>query len=392
MNNTAPQSTKNNWHLFCKVIDNYGDIGVCWRLAQQLVGAHHKTVTLWVDNLHSFNAICPEVNPQQSWQQVCGVNVGHWSEPFETESFNKSELLNTADVVIEAFACELPSSVLDAMKAQAQQPVWINLEYLSAESWVEDFHTMPSPVHGMTKYFYFPGFTENTGGLLWQPELLALPELMQTKSAKQLLFKELDVKAEFVEQEILISLFAYENPQVQGLLEALSQSEVPISLLVPQGRISEEVSLWLQQPIALGESVTKGAVTVTALPFMSQPQYDRLLAACDINFVRGEESFVRAQMLGIPMLWHIYEQQENAHIIKLEAFLSRYLKQATIELAEQLQNTFLAWNQPIKESPDWLLLLKSLDKWKVHARSWQQQQKSVGDLATNLVKYTENTL
>src|SRR5690554_7699342 len=72
MNNTAPQSTKNNWHLFCKVIDNYGDIGVCWRLAQQLVGAHHKTVTLWVDNLHSFNAICPEVNPQQSWQQVCG--------------------------------------------------------------------------------------------------------------------------------------------------------------------------------------------------------------------------------------------------------------------------------------------------------------------------------
>src|SRR5690554_7221813 len=95
---------------------------------------------------------------------------------------------------------------------------------------------MPSPVHGMTKYFYFPGFTEKTGGSLWQPELLAQPELMQIKSAKRLLFKELDVKTEFAEQEILISLFAYENPQVQGLLEALSQSEVPISLLVQIGR------------------------------------------------------------------------------------------------------------------------------------------------------------
>lgn len=392
MKNAAPLNTKSNWHLFCKVIDNYGDIGVCWRLAQQLVSTHHKTVTLWVDDLHSFNAICPEVNSHMGWQQICGVNVGHWSEAFEAEFSRNPELLNTADVVIEAFACELPSFVLDSMKAQVQQPAWINLEYLSAESWVEDFHALPSPVQGMTKYFYFPGFTNKTGGLLWQPELLALPEFMQNKAAKQQLFKELGVNAEFAAQEILISLFAYENSQVQGLLEALSQSKVPISLLVPQGRISEEVSLWLQQPLVCSERINKGALTVTALPFMSQAQYDRLLAACDINFVRGEESFVRAQMLGIPMLWHIYQQEENAHLIKLEAFLERYLAQAPAELAGQLRSAFLAWNQPQVKSPDWINLLKYLDQWKLHAKNWQQQQKSLGDLTSNLVKYIENTL
>lgn len=380
-------NTKINWHLFCKVVDNYGDIGVCWRLAQQLAHAHKKQVTLWVDDLHSFNAICPEVNPQLSWQQIYGVSIRCWSEPF-----NKPELLSTADVVIEAFACELPSSVLEVMKVQAQQPVWINLEYLSAESWVEDFHAMPSPVHGMTKYFYFPGFTEQTGGLLWQPELLELSELMQSKSAKQQLFKELGVQADFIPQEVLISLFAYENSQVQSLLEALSQSGAPISLLVPQGRISEEVGLWLQQPLVCSERISKGALTVTALPFMSQPQYDRLLAACDVNFVRGEDSFVRAQMLGIPMLWHIYEQDEEAHLVKLQAFLDRYLQHAPTEIAEQLHSAFFAWNQPQTKSPDWTFMLKHLDQWKLHAKNWQQQQKSLGDLASNLAKYIENTL
>ncbi len=387
MKNTEPLCTINNWHLFCKVVDNYGDIGVCWRLAQQLAQTHHKQVTLWVDDLRSFSAICPEINPQLVWQEVHAVEVGLWQQPFKDV-----QRLSNADVVIEAFACELPSSVLAVMKAQPQQPAWINLEYLSAESWVEDFHTMPSPVHGMTKYFYFPGFTDKTGGLLWQPELLALPEQMQNQHAKQQLFSELGVTAKLVETDVLISLFAYENPQVIGFLEALSQAETRISLLVPQGRISEEVSQWLQQPMLIGESISKGSLTVSALPFMSQPDYDRLLAACDINFVRGEESFVRAQMLGIPMLWHIYQQQENAHLIKLEAFLARYLEQAPTEITAQLKTAFLAWNQPHTNVPDWLLLLKNLAEWKLHARNWQQQQISFGDLAANLVKYIENTL
>lgn len=383
---------KTNWHIFCKVIDNYGDIGVSWRLAKQLTRNQRKNVTLWVDDLHSFNAICPAVDPHMSFQQVEGVAIGHWTEPFGDKVLNTDERLADAEVIIETFACELPDSVLKIMQAQISPPVWINLEYLSAENWVEDLHALPSPVQGMTKYFYFPGFTNQTGGLLWQPELLALPEQMQSVQAKQQLLSELGVAAETVKQGTWISVFAYENPQVIGLLEALSQSEVPIHLLVPQGRISEEVSRWLQQPLLCSEPINKGSLRVLALPFMSQPQYDRLLAACEINFVRGEESFVRAQMLGLPMLWHIYPQEENAHLIKLDAFLDKYLAQAPVNIAAPLRNIFLAWNQPQAQTPDWLFLLKHLSLWQAHAKKWQQAQKSVGDLASNLVKYVENTL
>ncbi|MEO7887531.1 MAG: elongation factor P maturation arginine rhamnosyltransferase EarP, partial [Polaromonas sp.] len=37
------------WDIFCKVIDNFGDIGVCWRLAADLASRGHK-VRLWVDD------------------------------------------------------------------------------------------------------------------------------------------------------------------------------------------------------------------------------------------------------------------------------------------------------------------------------------------------------
>ncbi|HET9045379.1 MAG TPA: elongation factor P maturation arginine rhamnosyltransferase EarP, partial [Casimicrobiaceae bacterium] len=39
------------WDVFCKVVDNFGDAGVCWRLARQLVAEHDLAVTLWIDVL-----------------------------------------------------------------------------------------------------------------------------------------------------------------------------------------------------------------------------------------------------------------------------------------------------------------------------------------------------
>ena len=380
-------SNTNNWHLFCRVVDNFGDIGVCWRLAKQLVQQHQKQVTLWVDDLQSFNSICPDVNTQQDAQIVQGVAVRHWQNPF-----TGAELLAQAEVVIEAFACDLPEVVLNRLQAQAKQPVWLNLEYLSAEDWVEGMHGLPSPVHGMTKYFYFPGFTCNTGGLLWQTELLELPSIMQSEQQQQQLLSELDVTADLAAKDCLISLFAYENTEVQSLLTALSQAQQNITLLVPQGRVSDDVSTWFGKKIIMGKESAKGSLTIIGLPFMSQPQYDRVLAACDINFVRGEESFVRAQMLGLPMIWHIYEQEDEAHLVKLNAFLNRYLEDAPTNLKEELQQAFLGWNIPNTYSVDWLHLLNCLPQWRLHAKKWQQQQKRHGDLTTNLVKYVENTL
>ena len=50
----APARPSLSWDIFCTVVDNYGDIGVCWRLARQLAAEHGFAVRLWVDDLASF--------------------------------------------------------------------------------------------------------------------------------------------------------------------------------------------------------------------------------------------------------------------------------------------------------------------------------------------------
>ena len=123
--------------IFCAVIDNYGDIGVCWRLARQMANEHDVAVRLWVDNLTRLEHLCPEVDVNQI-QQVCrGVDVRFWAAQFPE--------VQVAHLVIESFACELPQRYIDAMAEREIKPFWINLEYLSAEEWVEECHGLPSP-------------------------------------------------------------------------------------------------------------------------------------------------------------------------------------------------------------------------------------------------------
>ncbi|MFY9179422.1 MAG: elongation factor P maturation arginine rhamnosyltransferase EarP [Venatoribacter sp.] len=366
------------WHIFCKVVDNFGDIGVCWRLAKQLSQLNQQ-VTLWVDDLTSFQAIHPAalLVAEQHCGQIC---VRHWCEPFVP-----SASLEQAEVVIEAFACDLPNAVIQSMKQRTQAPIWINLEYLSAESWVEGVHCAPSPVHGLKKTFFFPGFSAKTGGLLWEPELLELADKMQNQTERAKLFNEFGLDSELATLPLHISLFAYENSQLTGLLNALNQHHSPVHLLVPQGRISQQLEQWQQHN-------SPKQLRISNLPFMPQEQYDGLLATCQLNFVRGEESFVRAQMLGLPLIWHIYQQQEDAHLVKLDAFLQRYRQAMPVALAERVTEAFNAWNQPTPAAFNWQALLGSLDNWANQAKAWQNQLKNLGSLSANLVLYAQNTL
>src|SRR5436190_18143119 len=123
--------------IFCKVVDNFGDAGVSWRLARQLVREHDIAVTLWIDALASLAKIAPDVDRVRDDQVHAGVRIRAWTEPFCH--------FDLPDVVIEAFGCGLPQAYLDAMVAAPRPPVWINLEYLSAEPWVESAHGLPSP-------------------------------------------------------------------------------------------------------------------------------------------------------------------------------------------------------------------------------------------------------
>jgi uncharacterized repeat protein (TIGR03837 family) len=288
------------WDIFCKVIDNHGDIGVCWRLAADL-GARGEAVRLWVDDPSALDWMAPD--------GATGVAVQRWDDGTLWPP--------PGDVLVEGFGCEpAPAFVAAFAQKHRQAPNaarWINLEYLSAEPYVERAHGLPSPVShgpgaGLVKYFFFPGFSPRTGGLLREPGLLA----------RQAGF---DRAAWAARHGVplagrLISLFCYEPPALTGLLYQLVHADQPSQLLVTAGRAAAATRAALQQLPATG------ALTVHWLPLMDQVQFDALLWACDFNFVRGEDSLVRALWAGRPFAWQIYPQDDGAHQAKLQAFLN----------------------------------------------------------------------
>lgn len=365
------------WDIFCRVIDNFGDIGVCWRLARQLVAEHNQSVRLWVDDLNSLIRIWPETR-QLDQQHVAGVEVCRWNAEFAPDT-------QVADVVIEAFACDIPSVYLDEMaklKLSGTMPVWINLDYLSAESWVEDCHLMPSthPATGLRKTFFFPGFSSRTGGLLRERPLISARDGFQATPW----LESLGVKPQ--PDALVISLFAYENPSAASLLEAWVNSTKPIYCLVPNGKILTSINQILGRDLGVGALHQQGNLCLQAIPFLTQTEYDKLLWACDINFVRGEDSFVRAQWAAKPMVWHIYPQDEEAHITKLDAFLDIYTRQATTPLKAAIYQSWLAWNQDELET-NWEQLMQQMDEWQQHSRNWCDSLLKQPDLTSQLVAF-----
>jgi uncharacterized repeat protein (TIGR03837 family) len=328
-----------NCDIFCNVIDNFGDIGVCWRLARQLANEHGLSVRLWVDDLNSFAKLCPEADVASEIQECRGVEVHLWRKEFPE--------VQSGELVIEAFACKLPQNYIEAMAAQIIKPVWLNLEYLSAESWVESHHKLPSPHPSLplTKYFFFPGFTRQTGGLLLERDLLARRDAFQNDGAQQQAFWR-SFGMEMPAPEILkVSLFAYENAALSGLLDAWSAGTQPLLCLVPEGRILTQVGQYFGDVSpSVGKAYTRGNLQVRVLPFVEQERYDELLWACDVNFVRGEDSFVRAQWAGKPFIWQIYPQHDAVHLKKLDAFLMLYGDRLGQPANEALQGMWQAWN------------------------------------------------
>jgi uncharacterized repeat protein (TIGR03837 family) len=374
-----------SWDIFCSVVDNYGDIGVTWRLARQLVAEHDLDVRLWIDDLTPFCKLCPAAELQHTEQRLEGVRVYHWPAEWQPVA--------AADVVIEAFACQLPSAYIAAMSQREQPALWLNLEYLSAENWVEGCHGLPSlQANGLQKFFFFPGFTPKTGGLLRETGLLEQRHyFQQTPGVRTAFLRQLGVKA--LPNTLLISLFAYENPALDSWLDALANADQPSHLLVPEGRIVSDLNRWLGcDSIATGELQIRGSLSIQQLPFLSQQDYDRLLWSCDLNAVRGEDSFVRAQWAGRPFLWHIYPQQQDTHLDKLDAFLNTYIQGLSPTAQNALQTQWLAWNGGDDMQPSWEALLSAWPELENHAENWCQQQSQQTNIAAALVQFYLNWL
>jgi len=308
--------------IFCRVVDNYGDVGVCWRLAKQLAGRPEiGLVRLWVDDLASFHRIEKGVDPTAARQVIRGVEIWLWTRTIPDVS--------PLDVVVEAFACDLPSEFLERMSDN----LWINLEYLSAEDWIEGCHALPSlQPNGLNKYFFFPGFTQRTGGLLLETDLLASQATWnESPELRWALFEKIGIPNHL--QKLLQDgwrqavVFCYDDAPAQALANALGRPEHPTLAIVPRGVLPQLLTLQTD------------CFRVYESPFVDQEDFDRLLWSSDLNIVRGEDSLVRAIWAGKPFLWHIYRQEDSVHMDKLNAWLKRTGFNAG------LKRTFRAFNE-----------------------------------------------
>jgi hypothetical protein len=362
--------------VFCRVVDNFGDIGVTWRLVRQLQREHNWSIRLWVDDLKSFQRLEARVDLHALQQVIDNIEIIHWGDPAPD--------LIPYPIVLCSFSCDLPTTYIAQLH---QRPaLWLNLEYLSAETWVEGCHGLPSlRGDGLSSYFFFPGFNARTGGLLRERELLTrrdswkkdpggqrqmlerLGVSAQALTAWRLQSKvsshrsEIDSKQQSDVQDIslppstrditlasqsdahrislspsvhsqaarLLTLFCYPHAPVAQLLEALCAEPRASVVLIPEGVAPE---------LATGRLGPCKQVYLERIPFVSQPEYDQLLWMADLNFVRGEDSIVRAVWAGKPLIWQIYPQTEGTHLIKLEAWLK------ISSLPTDIQDLMRNWN------------------------------------------------
>lgn len=372
-------SDAGRWDVFCHVVDHFGDVGVSWRLARQLRAEHGLEVRLWVDDLATFRRLAPEVDPARPAQHARGVEVRRWDP--------EADFGEAAAVVIEAFGSRVPDVYLHAMAARLRPPAWVNLEYLSAEDWVAGCHGMasPHPALPLTKHFFFPGFTPGTGGLLREHGL----------EARRV--AELAARPRLPGEVCTVSLFGYGGPAVGSLLATWTHEDQPVLALVPESRLLPDVAAFLgRDHLAAGDREERGALTVMALPFQEQDAYDRLLWRCDCNFVRGEDSFVRAQWARRPLVWNIYPQEGGAHWAKLHAFQTRYSAGLGEEAAAALREFWRLWNLADPPAPAlggaWRRFWNCREELAAHAGRWAGSLENQGDLAANLVTFARARL
>ena len=307
----------NSIDIFCEIIDNFGDIGVVYRISKELKKIFQNVrIRMVLNRLEEFKAINKKVK-DTDFQEIDGLIC-------VTEKYVKenAETFGTADVFIEAFGCNVPEEYIK--RAKENSKLWINLEYLSGEKWIEDFHLCESLIDSKTlkKIFYMPGFSEKSGGVIIDSGFLERKEYGKNNREEVLkkYFPHVDIK-----DKLVGTVFSYEK-NFDNLLEVLKDYKKETLLILMGEKTQKSFSEILQKKLRenFGKIVKYGKITMMYADFLSQEEYEEVISAADFNFTRGEDSFVRGILLEKPFMWHIYLQEEKAHMDKIKAFTERF--------------------------------------------------------------------
>lgn len=382
----SDESMAEAW-VFVRVIDNYGDAGVGWRLSCLLAEYLHMHVRLWIDDTDALNKLVPA--PEQQTQ----ITIEAW----QGDAMMQQQLSAAADpvLVIETFGCELPPQVLERM-GQCR-PLWLNWEYLTAEDWAVGLHAMSSlQPNGLEKYFWFMGIDADSGGLLREPDYLAEREKFRQQPQLQQAFRqEYGLPLQHTGQLWLV--FAYTSGQWAQWMAMWQQADTPVTLWLAGGQVIESLrAAKLIAPEELqqeGDICELGNVTLVRIPFVPQAAFDRLLWLADAAIVRGEDSFVRALWAGLPFFWHIYRQDDDVHLQKLHSFWFKAmqgwpaeLRQAFTVLSDDLNGAGAV--SSLKREQAWQYLCAHWQSWVKSAAAWSEMLHGQDNALEKLARFS----
>jgi len=337
--------------VFCDVIDNFGDAGVCLRLCRDFSKKNYE-VRLFCNNVNILNKI---TNSEDASNRF--LSLLSWSD--------KNMDYSPSEVVIQAFSVRLPDNLIKKIKTR--KSTVINLEYLTAETFAEDCHKLPSYADGFESFFFFPGFTKKTGGVVIEKSFLEKINKTKSKESKN------------------ITLFSYENEKVKSVINSLNKEKFILNIF--EGKGLNNFNNQLKLNLSAGDEYKLNELTVRVLPMVSQDEYDSYLIDSKLNLVRGEDSIVRAMLTGNPFLWHIYPQEEDVHKDKIEALFDRMSEVCSskkdVEILRQLTLSYNGFSDYL----DSFDLLGFYENWKKLSKEWSEHLISLGSLTDNLITF-----
>ena len=364
--------------VLCKVVDNFGDIGVVWRLCCQLSNQIKKEnltskINLIVDDLASFNKICNSVDFSKSFQVVDEINVYNWNdEKLCYDEFSKNDGENLS-VILEVFQCGRPAwmeRILFEDKLNRTVQI-IMIDYLTAEKYAEDFHCLQSLTRSskVQKVNFMPGFTNKTGGLIIDSEWEHFCDYQNNKT---------------------LLCFTYDR-NWDALANACKKSNYIEKVLIAPGKGFESL-----KKSFYSNFIKDSNLKIEELSFMNQNEWDKMLKNCGVLFIRGEESMSRACLSGIPFVWHAYPQSDEYQLIKVRALLERMSNHFEVEDFKIIEKVWILINSAESEVEQEefekaiLDFFNNVEKLVYGFREFALDLRKNGDLCSNLMTFIKN--